>query len=344
MPYAVCDAESGLVLTVRRAHMREKIVGADMQASGGHMKAGQWALGLLREPLVHFLVGAGLLFAFYTVLNPAPATNMRTVAVDRGQILSYLQYRARAFDPERAGSALDAMAPADVQELVDAYVREEALYREAKALGLDQADYVTRLRLVQQLELITQGFVDTATEISDEEVRAWFETHRSDYIVPAEITFTHVFFSNERHTQDEMETLAAAKLAELNANEVPFHEAMAHGDRALYFVNYVRKEKDLVASHFGDAMANDLFALSPDETVWQGPYMSPYGLHLVLVTEVTRDRAPPLEEVGGRVAADALAARQRELLDDALREIVGTYNVQLSEDLAPLLSEEASDE
>ena len=44
----------------------------------------------------------------------------------------------------------------ELKGLVDAYVREEVLYREALALGLDRDDTIIRRRLAQKLEFLTE--------------------------------------------------------------------------------------------------------------------------------------------------------------------------------------------
>lgn len=301
-----------------------------------------WPRLLAKEPLFHFLAGALLLFILFGQFNPTATVDGHAIQVTREKLLTYLEYKARSFERNDASDALSAMSNTELQTLVTGYVREEALYREARDFGLDQSDHVTRLRLVQQLEMITQGFVEAATDVSEDDVQKFYVANRSDYHIPAKITFTHVFLSKQRHEPEELEPLAESKLAELNFGNVPFHEAMRHGDRALYFVNYVDKEKDLVANHFGREMAYQLFALEPDSAHWKGPFESPYGLHLVLVTDRTEDRDPPLDEVFERVKADALAARRREQLDDALNAIVETYNVSLSDDLKEALGTKAS--
>ena len=53
-----------------------------------------------------------------------------------------------------------------------------------------------------------------------------------------------------------------AKLAELNKQQVLFSNAPRHGDRFPYFLNYVERDPQIVASHFGLPMAEEVFALT----------------------------------------------------------------------------------
>ena len=104
---------------------------------------------------------------------------------------------------------------------------------------------------------------------------------------------------------EQARMLAEDKLAELNRDRVSFAGAPGHGDRFLYFVNYVGRTADLVASHFGDGMANAVFELDADPDDWTGPLESKYGQHLVLLTGKTEGRFPTYAEIQSRVRADA---------------------------------------
>jgi hypothetical protein len=103
---------------------------------------------LLREPLVHFLVAGAALFAVHALVRgPAPAGD-GTIVVDRRALLAYMQTKSNVYDDAAVGGALDALSEKDLAELIDQYVAEEALYREAKALGLDRGDGVIRQRVL----------------------------------------------------------------------------------------------------------------------------------------------------------------------------------------------------
>src|SRR5690606_22944255 len=121
----------------------------------------------------------------------APADNK--ILVDRAALLDYMQYQAQAFEPEIFESRFAAMSEAEVTALVDAYVREEVLYREGVRMGLDQADYDIRRRIVQKVEFLLENLVGEDLVPSDAELQAFYETRIADYQVDAVYTFTHIF-------------------------------------------------------------------------------------------------------------------------------------------------------
>ena len=288
---------------------------------------------LLKDPLLHFLgLGLGLYVLFQ--LTGEQAEN--EVLVDREALLTFLQYQSVAFDREQFELFLNGMSPGEIADLIEEAAREEILYREALALGLDRDDYIIRSRLVQKLRYLAEGFASDAGSLDEESVFAYFEANRASYLFDPNITFTHVFFNAERRGWDEARALAEAKLRELNDAAVAFEDSPGHGDRFPYFVNYVARPPQLVASHLGAGVSDALFGFPADPAQWRGPFESRFGTHLVLIADRQPRRMPEFAEVRGRVAADAEAAHARERTEAAIDEIVAGYRVIVGADMESL--------
>ena len=286
---------------------------------------------LLKDPLVHFLaLGAALFVLFEFVASDETAFDSRVIEVDREALLIFAQYRSRAFQPEVAAERLDTMPEAELEALINDYVREEALHREAQALGVDKNDYIIKRRMIQSIEFITDGFVTANVEVSDEQVAEYFEANRDDYYIAPFVTFTHVFFDAERHGRTESLELAEAKLAELNADGVRFSDAPRHGDRFPFFLNYVERDPQFVVSHFGPPMAEGVFSLEADDSRWQGPFESEYGAHVVMLARKVEGRYPDLAEVEAAVRDDAQREEIAAQKDKAIQAIVDTYEIRRS--------------
>ena len=301
---------------------------------------------LMRQPLLHFLlIGLGL-FGLYALTRQPTGSDREatTVRVDQDVLLTFMQYRAKAFNRDRFEAKLAGMSAAQVERMIDDYVREEVFYREALALQLDGDDYIIRRRLVQKLEFITKGFVDAASAFGDEDVKRYFEAHKDDYYVQPWVTFTHVFFDTERHGRDQAKLLVQDKRLELRQAHVPFTQAMAHGDRFLYHVNYVERTPDYVSSHLGSDMARRIFALKPSDKTWYGPFESPYGFHLVMVSARAEGRDPALSEINERVKADGRQAFIRQQTETAIRSIIERYDIQRVYQHAPKVNRQARTE
>lgn len=285
---------------------------------------------LHKEPLLHFLILAVGLFVLHSaVSHEDDAVDSRRIVVDQENLLTFIQYRTKVFEPKAAEVRLDSLSDEALKRVVDDYVREEALHREALALGLERDDYVIKRRLIQKMDFVTQGFGDALINPSAEEIQQYYEKHKQEYYVQPTITFTHIFFDAARHGQDKAIQLAKNKLKQLTAQQVTFVEAAKHGERFLYGMNYVERSEQYVRSHFGGSMTDALLQLSSNETQWHGPYQSQWGAHLVMVSGKQDGRYPDLVEMRKRVEKELRREQIREMANQMAQQIIDTYDVQV---------------
>lgn len=272
---------------------------------------------LFKEPLFLFLLlGAGL-FALGVVRD---GQEQRTIIVDRAALLSHIENQTGRYDRTAAESRLQAMTPAARNQLINDYIREEALHREALARGFVQEDYVIRRRLVQKVEFLAEAAAREIEAPLESDLLAYFEANKSRYSQPPRLTFTHVYLRDAESGE------AALLLAALNRESVPATEAGQYGDRFAYFLNYVDRDQAFVASHFGDDMASRLFAADVGD-VWVGPFESPHGAHLVRVMKKTAATTPTFTTIRQSVEIEYMAEQQRLARDRYLAELVSAYEV-----------------
>ncbi len=127
----------------------------------------------LREPLVHFLFLGGLLFAIFALVGQSTGDNTgRVIVVTPGMVenLKVSAVRAGATEP-------DAKA---TQKLIDDFVREEVLCREARALGIDRDDTVVRTILVERMGFIAEGGAQLQPP-SDQDLDAFCLAHPEQF-------------------------------------------------------------------------------------------------------------------------------------------------------------------
>ena len=104
---------------------------------------------VLREPLLHFFLIGAAIFLVHALWSGEAPRHRDVVVVSRGRIDSLAaQFEATHARPPDA---------AERNDLVQAWVREEILSREAVALGLDREDSVIRDRLRQKMEFVSAG-------------------------------------------------------------------------------------------------------------------------------------------------------------------------------------------
>lgn len=283
---------------------------------------------LLKEPLVQFLLIALVLLGGERWINAEDyAYDQYLIEVDDQQLLQFMQLRAKTFRPDQAEAALAALGAEERQRLVDDYARDEVLFREAMALNLDNNDQIIRRRLIQKMDYLAQGFYDEAAPLTEQDLRSYYAERRQDYKKSAEATFTHVFVSTQNRSSKEAQAMAGKLLGQLNTEQVPFENASRYGERFLYNRNYVNREDDEIASHFGQSFQSAVFDLDSAEQ-WQGPVQSSYGWHLVFLVKNTEAYVPEFEEVSSAVFADAQRQQQTEVKRQTIDKLMAKYQIE----------------
>jgi peptidyl-prolyl cis-trans isomerase C len=270
---------------------------------------------LLREPLLHFLLFGAALFLIYDVVGGEDGQRDRNIVVT-------------AAEQERLamGWARQWQRPPTADEfrgLIEGHLREEVLFREAVAMGLDEGDTIIRRRLAQKMEFLSEDLA-TAVEPTEEELRSFLEAEPERFRVPARSTFSHVYVSRDRRGD------AAARDAEqiLEALRNGADPAMA-GDTFMLQARYAARSEAEIAQLFGTAFAARVVQLEPGP--WQGPVASGYGLHLVRVEERIAERMPDLSEVRAAVRNELLARRRRQANQALVAGLRERYEIVVEE-------------
>ncbi len=262
---------------------------------------------LVREPLVHFLIAGAAIFAVLSlrVVPDDPASRAIHLTRDDQARLSVNFAQIMGRPPTRA--ELDA--------LVQRWVREEVLYREALRLGLDQGDPVIRKRLAQKMDVIAASSADTE-QPANEALQKWLNTHPERFAQDMTLTFDQLYFT------DRGRAVVAKTLLEGGANWTRV------GDAVSLPAHFERASRTTVSDEMGPDFARALEGLAPDKE-WRGPIDSALGWHLVRLTAKEPGLLPPLRAIRGRVEDDWRAETGRTRQDAAFKTLRDAYTVQI---------------
>jgi peptidyl-prolyl cis-trans isomerase C len=279
---------------------------------------------LLRQPLLHFLLLGAAIFALNSWLGRG-SDQSRTITI-------------RAADVTRMADVWERQwrrppTTAELRGLVDQQIHEEIFYREALAQGLDKDDVIVRRRLAQKLEFLAEDLTADPAP-TDADLDAFFGVNPERYREPPRLSFSHLYFSRDRHGADT-EAIAAQALARLDAGHAPDPAAQrAMGDPFMLqndFVDRTPAELDrLFGADFGERVA----AL-PTTGKWQGPIASGYGLHLILVTHRSDAHLPALADVRDTVQRDFIDAKRREANATFYQQLRSRYRIDIAPDALP---------
>jgi|SRR5450631_1039818 len=307
MPIADDTSEDALLPSTER---REPL---DMSST---VKSGKTLRSLLREPLVHFLALGALLFLFFQWTGGGSGAGSKHIVITHAEIEHLAVSFARTWDR--------APTEAELKGLIDDYVKEEIATREGISMGLDRDDVIIRRRLRQKLEFLSEG-ESPAAPPTDAELQAWMTTHPGLYHTEPKLAFRQVYLSPEKHGNaaeaDAEKLLARLRTAGSNA-------AIDHlGDATMLPSEQPLAPLFDTARVFGDDFAQRLMKV--EEGQWTGPVESPFGLHLVLVTDRVAAAQATLSDVRSLVERDFVADRKKKELQALYDKLAEKYTVRI---------------
>jgi hypothetical protein len=201
---------------------------------------------------------------------------------------------------------------------------EEALYREAIQLGLDD-DLVIRRLLREKMRMLLRRD-PSDTPIGEKDVREYVERHGDRFVHAEVVTFSHVFVSSRMHGEG-IHQEAETTLSRLRSQGLPPQASNDLSDPFPLGLELRGWSQATIARHFGNEFADKILELEPGQ--WGGPIASTLGLHLVWVHEKIPRAIPSLQAVWPQVARELLEARAAENLARGLRRLRSLYEVQI---------------
>jgi hypothetical protein len=274
---------------------------------------------LLREPLVHFLFLGAILFGVYAYAERdhgaiEQSKQIRLTIGDLSQMVMLFRSQWRR-DPTSD----------ELQRLVEDRVREEVLYREALALGLEKDDTIVKRRMAQKLQFLAED-VAAAREPAPEELATWYEANRNQFAFPPRVSFRHLYFSPDRRRERAREDAAAAR-AKLAGQPEDSNLAATLADAFMFQEYYRDRAPEFLGKEFGPNFALSVAKLPSGS--WQGPVESGFGWHLVFVDTLIPGRVPAFEEVEADVKKAWLAEQKAQGWQKAYQDMRAKYMVLL---------------
>lgn len=271
---------------------------------------------ILREPLLHFILLGAAIFAAYGFVSRHRTNKPGEIVVTQGTLENIITGFTRTWQ-----------RPPTEEELrgqVREYIREEAAYREALAMGLDRNDTIVRRRLRQKLEFLSDDLA-TRTEPADADLQTFLQTHLDLFQSEPLFSFRQVYLNPQRHAAnlaaDEARLLADLRRAGSNA------DLSSLGDPFLLAPSLQNASLAEVKQVFGDQFASALAALPTG--YWQGPVDSGYGAHFVFLSQRTERNLPALAEIRDQVRREWFDAKRNEATEKFYQSLLKRYTVKI---------------
>jgi peptidyl-prolyl cis-trans isomerase C len=269
----------------------------------------------LREPLLHFLLIGIAVFAVYAYMNRG-----------RGGVESSKQIALSLDDLRLMETYFESQwhrqpTPAEFQAMVEDKVKEEVLYREGLAMGLDKDDTIVKRRMAQKMQFLAED-VAAAHEPSMAELKVWFEKNKDKFALPSRYSFRHLYFSPDKRGRNAQQD-AGKTLTQIAGQPEGSKLAASLGDSFMFQDYYGDRAPSAIAKEFGPQFAVVLEKVKPGS--WRGPIESGYGWHLVFVDTVIPGHTPALEEIESDVKTAWLGEQKATAWQKAYAEMRAKY-------------------
>lgn len=273
---------------------------------------------MVRDPFLHFLVLGGLMFGVYLLFedraDTPPPTEIRYSVDDVAQLL--LGFEAQWNRPP---------TQEEFNTVLEDRVRQDILYREALALGLDQEDEIVKRRMAQKMQFIAEDLA-AAREPTDEDLKAWYADNTRLFAMAPRLSFRHIYFSPDRRGPKASDDAGSALVALAGAPQT-LPEGTAPGDRFMFQDYYGERSLQEIAREFGAEFAQEIVQLP--NGIWTGPVQSGLGWHLIYIDKVIPGRVPSFGEVASDVKTAWLGEQKAAAWQKAYDEMRAKYTVML---------------
>jgi peptidyl-prolyl cis-trans isomerase C len=274
---------------------------------------------ILREPLLHFLMLGALFFLIYLWVNPpAKSAAPNQIQVSQNDLDRMVQLFQKQWQRPPTQEELDG--------LVSAHLKEEVLYREALAMGLEKDDTIVRRRLAQKMEFLITDVTDPGS-VEHKTLQAFYEKNSARYRRATKLTFRQIYFNPAKRGQ-RIEDEANATLKTLQTTHAGMNVPQDYGDRIMLQPRYNQISTDDIARDFGREFADKLATLTPGS--WQGPIQSGFGLHLVYIQKRETASLLPLAEIREQVKNDYLYELRQTRSNELLDKLKARYQITIA--------------
>lgn len=256
---------------------------------------------LFKEPLLHFLLLAALLFVLEYVFS---ATQKEKIIVDE-QTAEYLI-------KQREDLELRKLSASERQETIDSYVEDEILYSEAYKRGLDKGDSRMRRNMILKMRGLLIGDLKQPT---DDDLRAYYEASKGQFTRPATISIQQVFFSDPTQVPPNL-------LERLRGG---FDHKSVGGFQPGFGRSMLNVTQRMIVGNFGADAARVILDIDDDQ--WHGPIESVQGVHFVRITGRMPEYQSSYKEVKSYIEGYWTMAESRNLIEKEIERLQENYEI-----------------
>lgn len=254
--------------------------------------------------MVHFLGLALLLFAAHALWS---GSEREEIVVDRAT--------AEFLIKQQSELLLRPLTKEEEHEIIEGFIEDEILFREAKKKGFDSSSRIRKL-MIQNMRFFLASEIPEPSEV---DLRAFYNQEQARFERPPAISLEHVYFADPK-------TAPETTLATLRNGGDPANV----GDADFKIGKRVSEanQRQLVQI-FGSENARKILSIKDDD--WHGPMTSLLGAHFIKITARKPAHIPPFKEARRWIEAEWLRSKQRELIEAELKRVRPDYRIKVED-------------
>jgi peptidyl-prolyl cis-trans isomerase C len=224
------------------------------------------------------------------------------------------------------------------RQFLDEIIKEELLYQEAKNSGIDKnKEFEDKLEEFKRMTLVStllKSEVEEKSEITDTEVRDFYEEHKETFKLGEEVNAKHILVDTQEEAEDILKKILKDEdFDELAKNFSKDHTtAVKGGDLGFFGRGRMVPEFENIA-----------FSLKPGEV--SDPVKTQFGYHIIKVIEKKEGKQREFEEVKPIVERRLKVEKQKDIFENYMSNLKASAATEINEGvLRDLMLEEESRE
>ncbi len=289
---------------------------------------------IIKEPLFHFLLLGGLIFALYGIVNQN-TNDESTILIDdfdmNNIIASWeMQWKRRPTNKE-------------LKSLIQQNIKQEIFYQEALKMNLDHNDEIIKRRLSQKMQFLSNDLA-SINQPSEEDLQKYYDLNFTKYLSPFKFSFYQIVFNPDKRN----DPLGDAQLLMSQINNFTIEEIKTKGDALPFPFFFENIDAYNLNRQLGNDFSESLEPVKPG--AWTGPFQSGFGYHLIYLTEKTEPQTPDIESIRSELLKDMEYENQKKMDNLIFEELKKNYAIEFDldperfdQDFIDFLKEEEKD-
>ncbi len=257
---------------------------------------------IIREPLIHFLLIGALLFLVYSNINDSLPQEDNQITITQTEIdnINSKFIKAKGREPSKE----------EASKLLEDYIKEEVLFKEALSKGLNKNDNTIKLHLAKKMQYVLDD-LSVVPAPSEDDLKNFLKNNTNLFKESGSISFNQVVFTKTEDIQEANTFLKRLKSSKSSKKST--------------IGKKVELDQKSIKKIFGTEFAKKIFSL-PLHT-WQGPIKTKHGLHLVFIHSKSDGKVPELSKIKDRVKYQYKKKKQEELNKKFYNNLAKRYEI-----------------